>query len=62
MQLLILLSAALALGYWLSHSQYHESIDKAAQQPRNRWNRLFHRSETGESAVEESISKDEKEN
>ena len=62
MQLLILISAALGLGYWLSRSKYHESIDKAAQQPKNWWNRLVHRSDSGEPAVKDSISEDEKEN
>jgi hypothetical protein len=47
MPLLILLIAALAIGYWLAGSKYHEPINKAAQQPKKWWNRLFHRSESG---------------
>jgi hypothetical protein len=46
MQLLILLIIALVLGYWLARSKYHTSIDKAAQQPKSWWNRLFRRSTT----------------
>ena len=46
MPLLILLIAALALGYWLARSKYHEPIDKAAQQPKKWWNQVFNRSKT----------------
>ena len=57
MLLLILLIIAFVIGYWLSRSRYHASIDKtaaaAAQQPKKLWNRLFHRSEGGGPIVEE---------
>lgn len=61
MQLLILLSAALALGYWLSRSKYHEVIDNAAQQPKNWWNRLVNRSDSGDTAVQQSNTEQEQE-
>ena len=59
MPLLILLIAALALGYWLARSKYHEPIDRAAQQPKKWWNRLFHRSEAGKT-TEKTTNSDEK--
>ena len=65
MQLLILLAAALGLGYWLSRSRYHEPIDKAAdtivQQPKNWWQRLVQRADSGETVVEQSYPEEEKE-
>lgn len=61
MQLLILLVFALGLGYWLSRSKYHETIEKAAQQPINWWQRLVHRSDSGETVVEKSYPDEEKE-
>jgi uncharacterized protein YpmB len=47
MYLLLLLIIALAVGYWLARSKYHESIEKAVQQPKNWWNRLVHRAKSG---------------
>ena len=58
MPLLILLIFAVVVGYWLSRSRYHTTIDKAAaaavRQPKNWWNRIAHRSEGGGPIVEDS--------
>lgn len=58
MPLFILLIIAFGLGYWLSSSRYHTTIEKAAatavQQPKKWWNRLFHRAEGGGPIVEDS--------
>jgi type II secretory pathway component PulL len=66
MLLLVLLIIAFVIGYWLSRSRYHASIDKtaaaAAQQPKKLWNRLFHRSEGGGPIVEELNQANQKEN
>lgn len=66
MPLLILLIIAFVTGYWLSRSRYHTTIDKAAiaamQQPKNWWNRLFHRSAGGGPIVEDSNQANDKEN
>ena len=59
MQLLVILMIAFVIGYWLAHSKYHEPIDRAAQQPKKWWNRLFHRSEAGKT-TEKTTYSDEK--
>jgi hypothetical protein len=61
MPLLILLIAALALGYWLARSKYHEPIDKAAQQPKKWWNQLFHGSKTSETTAKDTNSEGKQE-
>jgi hypothetical protein len=45
---------AFLIGYWLSHSRYHESIDSAGKKSLNWWQRLFNRSKPGSSSKEES--------
>jgi hypothetical protein len=61
MQLLILLAIALLVGYWLSRSKYHTSVDNAIQQPKIWWNRLFHRSPTEKTAELTSDSEEKQE-
>lgn len=61
MQLLILLIIVFVAGYWLARSKFHEPIDRAAQQPKKWWNRLFHRSETGKATVNSTNSEEKQE-
>jgi len=61
MYLLIFLVIAFVVGYWLSRSKYNKTIDKAAQQPANWWNQLFHRSESSRTSEKQSTPVDEQE-
>ena len=61
MQLLILLVISLIIGYWLARSKFHEPIDKAAQQPKKWWNRLFHRPKASETTVKTTNSEQKQE-
>lgn len=61
MMLLILLIAALALGYWLARSKYHEPVDKALELPKKWWDQVFHRSKATATPEQKSKSEEKQE-
>ena len=61
MYLLIFVIGAFALGFLLARSSFRKSIDAALQKPKDWWQRLFQRSESAETTVEQSNQEQGKE-
>lgn len=58
MYLVILLFAAVILGYWLARSKFHQKIDASINNFQTWWKKLTKRSKASEETENSSITKE----